>query len=93
MTFSEQCRYFALANETHFLIWDILSGENKISYRDDVPLKYIRNNLMVAIYDKGKIKIYIMTNLKKKVSFTIPLFYFHTDFLSCMLSEDKETFY
>lgn len=93
MTFSEKCRYFALANETHFLVWDILSGENKISYKDDSPSKYIRNDLMVAICDKGRIKLYNMKDQKKIAYFTVPLFYLHTDFLSCMLSDDKETFY
>lgn len=92
-SFSTQCRYFSIANETHFLIWDVLTGENKISLSDSSPSKYIRNDLLVTLTHKGVIKLINMTSSKKVGEIKLPSIKSHTDIISCMLSEDKEYFY
>ena len=91
--FSPQGRFFALATEDHFFVWDVLTSKLKFNFEESSPKKYIRNNILITI-NKDKIMNLINFSENKTIAkFEITNISNYNEILACMLTQDNSVVY
>ena len=93
-SFSPKSRFFALATDERFIIWDTISGKVIKNIEDKSPSKYIRKNLLVLISEECDIRVIEFKDEKEiaKISMKGNI-KSDKEILTCILSPDTKYFY
>lgn len=95
-SFSPQGRFFALGTDEHFFVWDVLSSELKLSFKDTSPKKYLRNNILVSvnnINDDVMLSLININENNKIYQGKIPNIKICNEILACMINSDNDEIY
>ena len=88
-TFSAKCRFYGLAYDFGFCIWDALDGNLIKCLNEESDNKIIRENLLISINKKCNVKIINFQNDQTIKNFNIYNINYN-DILAIMLSPDLE---
>ena len=70
-SFSSKSRYFGLATENHFTVWDALTGKVVEQFNEISPYKIIRNDTLISIQNNLNVRVINFSNKVVRKSFQI----------------------
>ena len=94
--FSPQGRFFALATENHFYVWDVLTSKLKIDFEEKSPMKYLRNNILITLNNNNNDVILNLISIQDNKSVykvKLPHTKSYNEIMACMINEDNSFVY
>ena len=92
-SFSTKSRYFGLATEDHFTIWDVLNGKIITNFSEKSPYKIIRNEFLISIDEDLTVKVIDFMKEETKKQFKIKNIKSFDSILTSILSPNENFIY
>ena len=91
-SFSTAGRFFGLATEDHFTVWDVLKGKVIKNLKEKSPFKIIRGDTLISIDAKCNVKVIDFMNDVVKKHFKINNVNSYNKILAAILSPNDDNF-
>ncbi len=91
-SFSTAGRYFGLATEDHFTVWDVLKGKVVKNLKEKSPFKVIRGDILISIDPICNVKVIDFVKEETKKQFKINSVNSYNKILSAILSPNDVNF-
>ena len=92
-SFSTASRYFGLATENNFTVWDVLSGKVKKNFEEISPYKIIRDELLISMDTNCHVKVIDFMKGESLKSFEIKGVHSYNEILASILSPNDNYYF
>ncbi len=92
-SFSTASRYFGLATENHFTVWDVLSGKVKKHFEEISPYKIIRDELLISMDTNCQVRVIDFIRGDSIKSFQIKGVNSYNEILASILSPNDNYYF